>query len=133
MIKTITSPVNAIESRASHLWLDDDGILMAVNKPMPTHDLNDALENLELTKKLSQGRPRPLLVDMTGIKSMTREAREEYAKAGVDSLVTAIGLVTKSAMSRIVANFFLSFNKPAVPTRLFNSVEAAKKWLTRFV
>lgn len=132
MVKTITLPENTIESASSHLWLDEDGILIAVNKPTPLHDLKDALENLLLTKELSLGKPRPLLVDMTGIKSMTREAREEYAKAGVDSLVTAIGLVTRSAMSRIVANFFLSFNKPSVPTRLFNNIEAAKKWLMQY-
>ncbi len=132
MVKTITSPDSAIESGSSHLWLDEDGILIAVNKPTSLHDLKDALENLGLTKELSQGKPRPLLVDMTGIKSMSREAREEYAKAGVDSIVTAIGLVTRSAMSRIVANFFLSFNRPAVPTRLFNNVETAKKWLMQY-
>ncbi len=132
MVKTVISPDNAIESSSSYLWLDDDGILIAINKPMPAHELNNALENLELTRKISMGKPRPLLVDMTGIKSMTREAREEYAKAGIDSLVTAIGLVTRSAMSRIVANFFLSFNKPSVPTRLFNNIEAAKKWLMQY-
>ncbi|HEY9177629.1 MAG TPA: hypothetical protein VIN07_08065, partial [Flavipsychrobacter sp.] len=118
MVKTITSPERAIESRSSFLWLDDDGILVFINKPVPVHDLKGALENLEFSKKISLGKPRPLLVDMTATKSMTREAREEYAKAGVDSIVTAIGLVTRSAMSRIVANFFLSFNQPAVPTRL---------------
>lgn len=129
MVKTITLPENTLESRSSHLWLDEDGILIAVNKPMPTHELKDALENVELTKQILKGKARPLLVDMTTTKSMAREAREEYAKAGVDSIVTAIGIVTKSAISRIVANFFLSFNKPAVPTRLFDNAEAAKKWL----
>lgn len=132
MVKTITSPERAIESRSSFLWLDDDGILVFINKPVPVHDLQGALENLEFSKKISLGKPRPLLVDMTATKSMTREAREEYAKAGVDSIVTAIGLVTRSAMSRIVANFFLSFNQPAVPTRLFNNADAAKKWLMQY-
>ena len=132
MIKTITSPDNAVESRSSRMWLDEEGIVIAVNKPTPMHELTDALENIDIIKQLSLGKPRPLLVDMTEMKSMAREAREEYASAGANHVVTAIGMVTRSAMGRIVANFFLSFNKPGVPTRLFNNAEAAKKWLGQF-
>ncbi|MBZ0099177.1 MAG: hypothetical protein K8F30_08840, partial [Taibaiella sp.] len=98
MIKTITSPVNAVESRSSYLWLDEDGILIFVHKPVPTHELKDALENIELIKQSLQGKPRPILADMSAVKSMTREAREEYARAGGDSLATAIGMITRSPM-----------------------------------
>lgn len=132
MVKTITLPENTLESRSSHLWLDENGILIFVHKTVPAHELKDALENIELIKQLLQGKPRPILADMSAIKSMTREAREEYAKAGEESLVTAIGMVTRSAMGRIVANFFLTFNKPTVPTRLFNNIETAKKWLMQY-
>lgn len=132
MVKTIALPENTIQSGSSHLWLDENGILIFVHKSIPSHELKDAIENIELIQQSSQGKPRPVLADMTAIKSMTREAREEYAKAGVDSLVTAVGMITRSAMGRIVANFFLNFNKPAVPTRLFSNTETAKKWLMQY-
>jgi hypothetical protein len=132
MVKTITLPDNTIQSGSSHLWLDENGILIFVHKPVPAHELKDALENIRLIKQLLQGKTRPVLADMSAVKSMTREAREEYAKAGVDSLVTAIGMITRSSMGRIVANFFLTFNKPAVPIRLFNHLETAKKWLMQY-
>jgi hypothetical protein len=132
MVKTIILPENTIESGSSHLWLDEDGILIFVHKPIPAHELEDAIANIELIKDALDGKPRPVLADMTAVKSMTREAREEYAKAGVDSMVTAVGMITRSSMGRIVANFFLTFNKPAVPTRLFNNVDTAKKWLLQY-
>lgn len=132
MVKTTTLPDNTIQSGSSHLWLDDDGILIFVHKPVPVHELKHALENIGLLRQSLQGKPRPILADMSAVKSMTREAREEYAKAGEDSLVTAIGMITRSAMGRIIANFFLTFNKPAVPTRLFRDAEEAKKWLMKY-
>lgn len=132
MFKTITSPVNAVESKSSYLWIDDEGVLIIVHKPLATQELKDALENIALIKQLLQGKPRPILADMSAVKSMTREAREEYARAGDDSAATAIGMITRSPMGRIVANFFLTFNKPAVPTRLFSNYVAAKKWLMTF-
>lgn len=126
MNKTITSPVNAVESRSSYLWLEEDGILIFVNKPVQAHELKDAVENIELIKQSLQGKPRPILADMSEVKSMTREAREEYARAGGYNLATAIGMITRSPMGRIVANFFLTFNKPAVPTRLFSNYPRRK-------
>jgi len=132
MVKTITLPEHTIESGSAHLWMDDNGILIFVHKPISAHQQADALDNMELIKQLIQGKPRPVLADMTAVKSMTREAREVYAKAGEKSLVTAIGMITRSAMGRMVANFFLTFNKPAVPTRLFRNAEEATKWLMEY-
>lgn len=133
MTDTITLPENAVESAASYFWLNEDGIMIILNKSKPVHSLKDALENIEFTRLVSAGKPRPLLIDITEIKSMTREAREVYAKEGSEARVKAIALVTKSQMGRILGNFFLGFNKPEAPTKLFNNHASAKKWLSGFI
>lgn len=132
MTTTVNLPANAIESAASYFWLDEDGIIIIINKPTALHSKADAEENIVVTRQVSAEKPRPILIDMTDVRSMTREAREIYAKEGNDSRVKAIGIVTRSSMGRIVGNFFLGFNKPAVPTRLFKTHKVAKKWLMAF-
>lgn len=129
---TTKLPPNAVESSGFYLWLDDDGILIAVNKPSIRDTLNASLEKIAAVVQLSDGKPRPLLVDATETKSVSREAREAYAQAGKDGKVVALALVTGSVVSRIIANFFLNFHKPPIPVRLFNSRGPAKDWLMQY-
>lgn len=125
----VAIPENTIESGSSRFWIDENGLVLVWNKPKPVHTLEDALENIGILRKISGNISRRLLIDMTQTKSMEREAREAYAREGSAGYVIAIALVTNSVMGRIAANFFLTFNKPGAPTRLFNNVESAKSWL----
>jgi hypothetical protein len=80
----------------------------------------------------SEGKSYPLLVDMSGIKSTTREAREYLATIG-STLAKAAALITGSSFNRMLGNVFLTIDKPAVPTRLFTNEEKAKEWLKEFL
>jgi hypothetical protein len=80
----------------------------------------------------SKGQSYPVLVDMRGIKSTTREARSYMATVGA-TLVTAGALITGSYLNRALGNLFLTIDKPPIPTRLFNSEASARKWLEQFV
>lgn len=125
----MTLPESAVASSASYFWVDDEGVLNILNKPKKVHDLQDALENVQIAREIAKNNTHPLLIDMTNIRSMSREAREVYVMESERDYVMAVALVTTSITSRVVANFFIGFNKPPVPTKLFNDIEAAKKWL----
>lgn len=133
MTATHRLPGDCVESDASYYWLDNDGILTIINKPVAVHTGTHAEEGVTIAMQISAGVPRPLLIDITDVKSMTREAREIYSKVSTEGRVKAVGLVTRSAMSRILGNFFMSFNKPSVPIRLFKDQEQARKWLLAYV
>jgi hypothetical protein len=133
MSDILTVPPGATESEASYFWLDEDGILCILNKPRDLHDTEDALQNVIITQDFTKDSSRLLLIDMTNIRSMSRGAREAYAQEGSRGRVKAVALVTKSMVSRIVANFFIGFNRPGAPTKLFNDNLAAKKWLIQYL
>ena len=121
----------SVETSASYFWIENDNIVRIVNKPCAVHHEKDATENILLLREKVKGVPPLLLIDTTHIKSMTREAREVYAKESIDKRVKAIALVTSSTLGRIVANFFFGFNKPEVPIKLFNNDTAAREWLKK--
>jgi len=79
----------------------------------------------------AKGRSFPLLVDMRGIKSTTREARTYLATIGC-TLVTAGALITGSVFNRTLGNIFLTIDKPLVPSKLFTSEDKARTWLSGF-
>jgi hypothetical protein len=69
------------------------------------------------------------LVDMRGLRSMTREARQYYGGEEPPRRFTGVALVVGSPLNRAIGNFFLGLNRPRMPTRLFDTVEDARAWL----
>jgi hypothetical protein len=76
--------------------------------------------------ELADGRKRPLLVDMRGTASLTREGRQAFAE---ECSASRIALLGESAVDRVIANFTLSVIVMAMPTRYFTSEPAALAWL----
>lgn len=77
-------------------------------------------------KELSSGRHYPMLVDMAAASSMSRAARRVFAQP---STVARVALLGSSPVDRAMANFFLSINSPAAPTRYFTCPDEAMTWL----
>ncbi|WP_146072325.1 STAS/SEC14 domain-containing protein [Arthrobacter sp. Y81] len=77
-------------------------------------------------KELTGGRRYPILVDMAAAASMSRGARRVFARP---STVDRVALLGSSPVDRAMANFFLSINTPAAPTRYFTCLDEAMTWL----
>lgn len=94
--------------------------------------LDDARENLAATARLHPGGAVPVLVDLRRVRSQTAEARAYFAGAEGSRVSRAVALLVDSALSRIIGNFYLGFNRPGTPTRLFTSEDEARAWLRAF-
>lgn len=73
-----------------------------------------------------------VLVDARALHNTTRDAREYIAKASQPNRI-AMAIVTKHLATRIVANFYMNFNKPLTPTKMFNTEEEGMKWLRQLM
>lgn len=81
-------------------------------------------ERLQITKKEEV----PCLVEGENVLGMTPGARKFLANEGEEG-VAALGVLIRSPVDRIIANFYLAFSRPNMPTRLFTSREKALQWL----
>ena len=91
--------------------------------------LDDAKENLAITAQLSGGRRMPVLVDLRAVRSQSPEARAFFAGPEGASVSSAVALLISSPLSRVLGNFYLGFNRPLTPTRLFTDAAEAESWL----
>jgi hypothetical protein len=82
--------------------------------------------------KVCNGTPFPFFADVTRVKSIDREAREEFSKGDGIAMMPACALLIKSPVNQILGNFFMFVNKPLIPTRLFTSQQDAFEWLEKF-
>jgi hypothetical protein len=85
-----------------------------------------AHEAVDAVETICAGRKRPMLVDMTGTGNLTRAARVVFAQP---SFASAIALLGKSAVDRVIANFALGVSPVPVPTRFFTVESVAMAWL----
>lgn len=69
------------------------------------------------------------LVDMRTAGPAEPGVNDVYASERLAERVHALALLTESAVSHMVGNFFLAIKQPPMPTRMFRSREQALGWL----
>jgi len=111
--------------------LDKRGFILSKVHPGSEIGLNEAKGNTQAVIDISGGANYPIFVDIREIKSISKEARDHFSMRGRKPHVTAIAMLVKSPVSRIIGNFFLGLNRPTVPTRLFNQEKEAILWMKR--
>ena len=80
----------------------------------------------------SKGISYPVLANIKGVKSITKEAREYLAEEGT-RLVKAGAIIIGSPLNKMLGNIFLTINNPKVPTKLFTDEKEAKEWLRQYL
>lgn len=110
----------------------NDGIVLVSVKANIEIDIKEVKQVVNALETIFEGKKFPLLI-VTGEYTLpTPEARAYIATAESDPYASAEAYVVKSLSQKLVGNVFLSFNKPARPTRIFNSEEKAVEWLQQF-
>jgi hypothetical protein len=103
--------------------------------------LNNAAIDLVAAKKILQdrigfidGMGFPILVDSTGVKSTTKDARDFLSSEEARVGVKATAILISGYLSSAIANFFLkvTVKKPLVPTRIFSDRQKAINWLKQY-
>ncbi len=114
------------------VWMEIKGhYFYTCYKPGTNLDLNAAKTIIRDATTLSQDILYPALTDIADMPAHPKEVREYFAKEGSHNAI-AHAIIVSNALSKLLANFFLTLNKPIVPTRLFTDVSKAAKWLEMF-
>jgi len=120
------------ETSIAHFYIEDDILFMRSKKDADIN-LETTIESIEARKKLQGDKKMLMLVDTRGVWQITSESRAYSTRKEVEDLTIAMALLPGSNITTIlVANFFIKFNKPSVPTKLFKSEKKAIKWLNSF-
>ncbi|MGV3640759.1 MAG: hypothetical protein ACO1NZ_09590, partial [Adhaeribacter sp.] len=109
--------INPVETNYLTLVVEE-GILHCYYKEMEMLDLTIAQTGVRDRLAYIKGKSYPSLFDITKVKQSTKEARDYMANEG-NELVSASAILVTSPMLRMMANFFISVNKPKNPTRMF--------------
>lgn len=81
---------------------------------------------------IQNGKDYLMVSNITFVKNSTKDARHLFASKEGCVGVIAAAIIINSSLSTMIGNFFLSVNKPIVPSKLFTNEEDAKKWLKQY-
>lgn len=69
------------------------------------------------------------IVDTRASYDSTIEARDYYAESDYSKHRFADAFIVNSLPMRLLVNFYISFNKPKIPSKMFNNEESALDWI----
>lgn len=77
-------------------------------------------------RTLANGSLRPVLLEISGVSSISRDARTVFTDSRSSSAIAVLGV---SPVDRVLANFLLGGDPPPCPTRFFTTESEAMAWL----
>lgn len=76
---------------------------------------------------------RPFLFTAEDYVTVDKEARDNAIKMEYKYMGAVTAVVANSIAYKLLANFYFKINKPKTPFRVFNTEDAAIKWLKSFL
>ena len=116
-----------------YTWMGKDGIARTKVKPQAEVTIKESKENSIAVNGLRRDKKFPLLIDARQIKSISKEARDNFSIQNRETMITSFAVIIESPLSRIIGNFFMGLNKPSVPAKLFNNEDEAIAWLKQYL
>lgn len=126
------SIVREVFTRNLHIYLTEDGIVFTKTLPIPpgASELELAKENMLAIEEFTGETQYPLINHLPNY-AVSNEARQFYSN--YKPLGLCAGMVTNSFITKVLANFFLNFNKLQIPMKVFSNEEDAIKWAKSFI
>ncbi len=110
-----------------------DGLAWIHIKTSNDVEIKHVVEVVSALEKFGKGKKFPLLITTQKFTLPSPEARAYIATPESDPFASAEAYVIQSFSQKLVGNIYISFNKPARPTRIFTSEEKAIEWLKTFL
>ena len=125
---------NKRKTSKGEVWMDEVGILYQDYPPGTKIELEDSLDELKIYQNtFCQEEKKPIVVDLTNIKTVSKESRDIYSSDEIGAIISAAALIVGNPVSRIMGNFYVGINKTKMPVRIFTRRDEAKKWLRDFL
>lgn len=125
--------IKEIDTPKVYLALRKDGIGYVLLKDNTELNIELQTELLKLYDELNDKKLTPFIFEAGEGVTITKEARDNATLIEDISALKASAVVVDNLAYRMIANFYLTFNKPKRPYKVFSKREEAIKWLKQFI
>ena len=125
--------MRTIELKTALVHLRNDGILHLHIKSRAHVDMNSARQMLKAMRIIGDGLKYPVLIDAGEFAGIDPDVRAFSASEEGNIYTLADAVAYHSLAQKLIANFYVTHDRPVVPTRTFSDNETAIEWLKSFV
>ena len=111
--------------------LDHDGILYSYSKN-PKRTVESITRNVALVKQITGDKKVPLLIYLCN-SPMPDKATRTFSTEQLPQIYTAMAMVSKPGLSKLIMNVLFKLKKPPIPMKSFTNDTEAREWLTQFL
>jgi len=128
-----TKIIKGIHLPEASIVLREDGIVHIHYNHNIVLDIPLQLKVLEKFNEITGGKLTPFLFTAGDGVIVTPEARDNAMNTEENSPCYGTAVIVTSLAYKLIANFYLKFNKPKRPYKVFKSENEAVEWLRTFV
>lgn len=121
--------VNTIEIPELTVRLRKDGIVHTTFNKGTVLDLELQTKLLDINIKITGGKKSYFIYDAAENVTITKEARDNATKIEHLAPVKGSAIVANNLAYRLIANFYVKFNKPKTPFKVFETFDKGIEWL----
>lgn len=119
-------------SRSRFYFYPNNIIKVVINRG-ETIGVVDYLEGIDMLRKRAPEKKYLFFYELEHGATVTDELREVSSSPENNQFTLAEAFIVKSLAHRLLANFYMRFNKPAKPAKVVASDEEALEWLSTFL
>lgn len=123
--------INKIKTSTANHYIEND-ILYIIFNDGAVVDLEEIKASKAARLELQNSESMLVFVDIRNLFNVTVEARKYAAEDENSKYSIAMAILVNSLPTRLLTNFFIKFNKPKTPTKMFTSKDKALTWLENF-
>lgn len=112
--------------------LDNDGIIKIDFGSIlitPSH----IVHGVEIHRKLAPNKKSPVLILGEAALNLSGDLSKVGAREETVIITSALALVTKSKISKVMGNMFINLQNNPYPTKLFDNEKDARAWLKNYL
>lgn len=125
--------IKTIDIEEAIISLKDNGIVYVYFKSGVVIDCDIQEKLLVNYREITNGKMHPFLFYGDEQVSITKEARDNAIVIESRSYALASAILVSNLAHRLIANFYLKFNKPKKPYKVFSRKTDAVNWLLSFM
>jgi predicted nucleotidyltransferase len=124
--------LNSVSHSKATINYRTDGILH-IHYADDALTIEDSIEIFKLTRQHAPWEVAPIYLTGGGFTNTDSESKKYNSSPEVIRHCSAIAFLSPTLGQKMMANFFIKFYKPAVPTKFFLTEEEAINWLKQFL
>ncbi|WP_317897705.1 DUF7793 family protein [Aurantibacillus circumpalustris] len=124
--------IKIVKTKINKKYVDKEGFLRIKVIDGVHIDLPALKEDAAVNMTLTNNQKALALYDSRAFFTIDQEARD-YVKSGItDPTRIATAVLTDKLATTLLVNFFIRFNKPSTPMKMFTCEKKALQWLRKF-